>query len=423
MKTLKELREEIKAKSDSLAAIFAEAGPDYDMAKVTSIPGDSAAKAAAIKSLNDELSGLGKELDEVTEIVNADAAVKKVQSWLNEPVDRPPHPTGGPPGDDPDRAPVKSLGEMFVESEAYKAFDGHEGPTVDLADVDLKRLIGAKSMKTLFATTAGWSPESVRGPRVELTPERELVVADLPSPSETGQAAVKYMEETTKTPAAAETAEAGTYPEAAFALTERSVTVRKIAVFIPITDEQFEDEPRARDYIDSRLVRAVNERLDGQLVSGNGTPPNITGYLNVAGIQTQAKAADPTFDAIHKGITKVRAVGFAEPDAVLIHPNDWQEIRLTRTADGIYILGNPADPGPDRIWGKQVIQTVAETEGTALVGAFRSYSELAMRRGLELKVSDSHSDFFVNGKLAVRADMRAALVVYRPLAFCTITGI
>jgi hypothetical protein len=63
------------------------------------------------------------------------------------------------------------------------------------------------------------------------------------------------------------------------------------------------------------------------------------------------------------------------------------------------------------------------TEGTGLVGAFREFSELAIRRGIETKVSDSHSDYFVNGKQAIRADMRAALQVYRETAFCTVTGI
>ena len=249
------------------------------------------------------------------------------------------------------------------------------------------------------------------------------MVADLPSLTETSQAVVKYMSETTKTPAAAEAAEGGAYAEAAFALTEQSSTVEKIAVFIPVTDEQFEDEPRARDYLNARLVRAINERLDSQLLVGDGSTPNLEGILNVSGIQTQAKSTDPTFDAIHKGITKVRFTGYAEPDAVILHPNDWETIRLTRTADGIYILGNPADRGPERIWGLSVVVTPAETENTGLVGAFRDYCELAVRRGLELKVSDSHSDYFVKGKLAVRADFRVAFPVYRAAAFCTITGI
>ena len=144
---------------------------------------------------------------------------------------------------------------------------------------------------------------------------------------------------------------------------------------------------------------------------------------NVVGIQTQAKGADPTPDAVYKAIVLVRVTGRAFPDATVMHPLDWQDIRLLRTVDGIYIWGNPSEAGPERIWGIQVVQSDAQTQNTAVVGDFGNFSLLAVKRGIEVKVSDSHSTFFVEGKQAVRADMRAALAFTRPAAFCTVTGI
>ena len=41
----------------------------------------------------------------------------------------------------------------------------------------------------------------------------------------------------------------------------------------------------------------------------------------------------------------------------------------------------------------------------------------------ELAGAGLAATFFVEGKQAIRADMRVALVVYRPAAFCTVTGI
>ncbi len=75
------------------------------------------------------------------------------------------------------------------------------------------------------------------------------------------------------------------------------------------------------------------------------------------------------------------------------------------------------------MWGIPVIITTAIPEGTGLVGAFRDLSELAVRRGIEVQVSNSHDGNFAQGIQAIRADFRAALVVYRPVAFCKITGI
>jgi HK97 family phage major capsid protein len=230
------------------------------------------------------------------------------------------------------------------------------------------------------------------------------------------------MEETTFTNAAAETAEGAAKPEAALALTERSSTVRKIPVWLPVTEEQLEDVPRIEAYLDNRLGFMVRQRLDQQIVSGNGTAPNLRGLLNVVGIQAQAKGTDPVPDAIYKAATKVEVTGQAVPNLVILHPNDWQDIRLLRTADGIYIWGSPADPGPERIWGYRVAKVQAATENTGVV-LDTTFTELAMRKGLTMKRSDSHSTYFVENKVAILAELRAAFVVYRPSAVCQVTGI
>jgi HK97 family phage major capsid protein len=147
------------------------------------------------------------------------------------------------------------------------------------------------------------------------------------------------------------------------------------------------------------------------------------GTNNVVGINTQAKGADPTPDAIYKGMTLVRSMGFTEPSVGFIHPNDWQDIRLLRTADGIYIFGSPIESGPDRIWGMPVVVTTAALENTMTLGDYRNFSALFTKRGITVAVSDSHAYYFTRGTLAVRADMRVAMVHFRPLAFCTVTGI
>jgi HK97 family phage major capsid protein len=231
------------------------------------------------------------------------------------------------------------------------------------------------------------------------------------------------MEETTFTNNAAEKAEGATYGEAAFALTERSATVEKIAVWVPVTDEQLEDVAGAMAYLDARLPFMIRQRLDGQILVGNGTTPNLRGVNNATDLQTQAKGTDPVPDAIYKSMTKVRVTGRAIPGAVIIHPNDWQDIRLLRTADGIYIWGSPSDAAPERIWGVTVVQSDAQTENTSVVGDFANYSLLGIRRGLDVQVSNSHDTFFINGKQAVRADIRAVVVWLRGAAFCTTTGI
>jgi HK97 family phage major capsid protein len=107
----------------------------------------------------------------------------------------------------------------------------------------------------------------------------------------------------------------------------------------------------------------------------------------------------------------------------LAHPNDWQDIRLLRTADGIYIFGNPTDVGPERIWGVPVIVTSAETENTICVGDFANYAALFVKRGLAIETTNAHASLFASGVLAIKATMRCAAVYFRGTAFAKVTGV
>lgn len=387
---LKELDGKIADRRKKLADIFTDAGTDLDMSKVKGYK-DSAEAVAAVRELNAELDELSTKRLEVADVLKGAANAANREDAIE------------------DEPKYKSFAEAFVKSEAYKT----KGAEARI-DVDLK---------TLMTTAAGWAPETNRTGRFIEEQTRPIQVTDIVPMDTTSQAAYVYMEETTFTNNAAEALEGGTYGEAALALTEQSSTVRKVAVFLPVTDEQLEDEAGVSAYINRRLSFMVRQRLDGQILTGNGTAPNLRGVNNVVGIQTQAKGADPVFDAILKGATKVKVTGRAMPDAVVFHPNDWQDVRLTRTADGIYILGNPNEAGPSSIWGMRVVESDAQTENTAVIGDWANYSLLAVRRGIDVQVSNSHSTYFVEGKQAVRADMRAALVFFRPEAFCTVTGI
>ncbi len=412
-KTLKNMVDEIRVKAEEVATVYAEAGPELDFDKVTTLKGDD------IKSNEDKVTWLQDSEKSLAELNAAMAErirleksrehsseLMSVLDLLDQPTNMIAAAVEAAKGDG-------SATPGFMESfkKAYKP---------ELKDTEIELDF---DVKTLFETTAGWAPESVRTGRVVDAVTRPVQITDVIPSSPTNQAAIVYMEETTLTLNAAEAAEGGQFAESAFALTERSSTVRKIAHFVPATDEQLEDEAQSGGYLDRRMRFGLVQRLDNQILQGDGTPPNLEGILNKSGIQTYALSGEPALDAIHKGITLVNVTGRSIASAIMIHSNDWQSIRLLRTADGIYILGPPTEVGPRTLWGLPVVINQVNTENTALVGDFANFVELRTKRGVTVKVSDSHSDFFIKGKQAIRADMRVALPIYRAAAFCTVTGI
>lgn len=399
---LTELEGKLDACSARLKTIFDQAQPGgegtVDLSKVKDF-GDKDAVLAEIRKTNDEMADLQKDRGELLDTLKA--LDNSNIDWKTE--------SGDGQGRSP-AAPTKSFGQLFAESAVRKGGIGVR----DEIEYDLK---------TLMTRSAGWDPESLRDPGFVPLASAPIMALDLIPTSPTSQASIKYMEQTTRTNNAAERAEGAVYGEAAFVLTERSKPVESVGVWLPYTDEQMEDEEEAADMVDSELPLMVYQRLDSQVLVGNGTTPNIQGVNGLSGVQTQAKGADPTFDAVHKGMTKVRVTGRAMPSAVVFHPNDWEEVRLTRTTDGIYILGNPADAGPERIFGLRVAQSDNQTEHTAVVGDFANWSRLRVRRDIVVEKTNAHSDFFINGKQAVRAGLRVAAIWKRPGAFCTVTGI
>jgi len=302
MKSVKELQEQVNAKRDEIAKIYE--------GKATSVDGE-ARYDLTIKELED-VRQKNRELDaihiELEAARDADEMFKKNQAAIRE-SNRPATslPMGGKAQDGGRQEPrqVKSLGQLFVESQEYKERRGIKGLEVKLNEFDFLEV------KTLMETGAGFAPQSIRTGKVVEYAHRRPMVADIIPQSPTDQAAVVYMEETTSTNAAATRSEGGSAGESALVYTERSQAVREIATFLPVTEIQLEDVGQAESLINNRLMTFLDLTEEVQLLTGDNNAPNLNGF-HTAVSQSQAKGADPVPDAIYKGITKVRATGMAE---------------------------------------------------------------------------------------------------------------
>ena len=296
--------------------------------------------------------------------------------------------------------------------------------TVPFSPMGYKATLGA-------GTTNNYPPEVLRQPIVlEKALRDPNAVIGLFDQIETDQNAFQYLEETTFTNNAAEAAEEGAAGEAALDFTEQTAAIRKIAVFLPVTEELLADVAGIQGYINSRLSTMMRLRLDGQLLAGDGTAPNLEGLLDAGKSGVNSLDYSSEFNgnlgrigAIYKAITDIRTNAFVEPDAIVMHPGDWNEvvtsvstIETSGSKNPIFVAAGGFGAGPAAsIWGLNVIPSTAISEGTVLVGRFGGgeAAHVVMKQGIDIAVSDSHSDFFTKGKVAIRATMRVGFPVYR----------
>jgi HK97 family phage major capsid protein len=237
----------------------------------------------------------------------------------------------------------------------------------------------------------------------------------------TAEATSAALPATYNTPTAAE----GYKPESGLTLAVVTATVKTIAHWIPITKRAAADSAQVRTLVDNFLKYGLDEELEDQMLTGAGTGENFQGINGTSGILTVGSAGTD-IDAVVDAINAIRTTGRRKPTALVINPADWYSTGFLTAKDtaGRYLVANPA-AGVDALnslWGLSVVVTEAQTQNTALVGDFRQ-AILWEREGVNVMVSDQHSDFFTRNLLAILAERRAAFGVLDPEAFCTITAV
>jgi len=335
-----------------------------------------------------------------------------------------------------DKPPIvairKSLGTQFVtnaevmdffKKQGHRSSSAWRSPSVELA-VDWNNFHATTLTEDPASGGALVIPQYMPG--ILQRPMPRLVVADLMASGSTDSNAITYMVETAFTNAAAAVSEGAAKPESALTFAGATDAVRKIAHWLPVTEEMLEDVPAIRSYIDARLRNGVQLEEEDQLLNGDGTAPNISGVLDRVGLAAPvARAANESnADANFRQIMTIYSTSFLMPDGIVMNPADWASTVLTKGPQGQYLTAGPFAPiQTAQMWGLPVAVTPAILATTSLVGAFKTGSQVFRKGGIRVEASNSHQDFFVKNLVAIRAEERLALAVYRPGAFGTVTGL
>ena len=402
--------------------------------------------AKEVKRLLEEVDGLEQKLATLEDAEQRRSRILQGIERYNKPA--PGSTQLGQQAGDQKQNQILSPGDQFVQSREYREMklSGQFNSTLARVEFAVNLKDGTslifwsrkqQEFKDLLygssATSGGGFVVNDRLPGMIDIRQREIMLLDLVPRITTDSDTIEYVKEDTFTNAAAAVAEAtattgtsGTKPESTLAYSVATSPIRTIAHWIPVTNRMLGDAPAVRGTINGRLLLGLDLTLENQVITGNGSGENLTGILN-AGINIQGLGSDSVLDAIFKGRTQVRVTGKGRPSAVVLHPNDWETIRLTRENSstgtlGAYLMGPPSQVGAVSVWGMPVVESEAITENTGLVGDFQMGCSLFDREQAALRVG-TINDQFVRNMQTILAELRAAFVVYRPAMFTKITGI
>ncbi|WP_339476402.1 phage major capsid protein [Pseudomonas fluorescens] len=280
------------------------------------------------------------------------------------------------------------------------------------------------SMAETKVTSAGLvAPQydtAIQGP-----PRQNLLIRDLiPTTPVTGQS-FTYFRELLHTLGAGMVAEGAAKPTSNVTFEQVTDIIKKIAVWMPVTDEALDDVPQLYSYIQELLRYDLELKREGQLLKGDGIGNNLNGIMTQAtAFDTDlTKATDTAIDTVRRAIYQARKQSKLPADAVVMSDLDWMNIELQKDGENRYLFANLQGLSTPILWGRPVVASDsmdegdgATTGGEFLTGSFQQGARIYDRMAFTIKVGMINDDFIKNQR-AILVEERLGLAVRKKYAF------
>lgn len=329
--------------------------------------------------------------------------------------------------DNPDDFKDVALGERFMKSAPYQAFQkAHpsgvgQGTPINIGTVRIGSMKDfMENRKALTSPTA--RIQNVRVPMVDLVERPRLSLLDLVSRGETA-GNFEYVQVVSVTRNAKIVPEA-TGPDDAAALkpvSEITTALADAKVYTyadgyDVTNQLLADAPAFATYMDQELRYSLDSVIEDKLLNGSGISGEPKGILNTTGVQEEEYTGTAPIElvkAVRRAITKVTLLQGGTVQAVLINPEDDEEIDLMQDANERFYGQGPFGQGPATLWGRPRVVSEAIEPGQFILGDFRQIA-LLDREGLSVQAFNQHKDYAQRNMTYVRAELRAAQVIWKP---------
>lgn len=332
----------------------------------------------------------------------------------------------------------KSWGQEFAESQERKsvleANPMNQKPEIRV-EFERKDLYEGTNPNAVAVSTSqgGVLINPDRDDQIRLQPQRPLTILDVVLTIPTGSNAVEYLVEGDFTNNAAGVAEKALKPESDASFKQEVARIKTIAHWIRVTRQMLEDAPRIRAYIDNRLTVKLKQKLEDQVVDGDGAGENLLGLLRTVGLLSRVHgvasngiggAGDNKLDTIRHGITDLQS-RFFTPDVIIFNEFTSDDLETLKDDQGRYL--ERYDPVTQRLWRLRTVVSPAMKSSVPADGKIsmvmdtRMSVELYDRRVYAIYTGQPN-DFMLRNQFAILAEGRWGMGAPYPLGMQKITG-
>lgn len=319
----------------------------------------------------------------------------------------------------PEDGAAKSMGNQFVESEAFKSLmDGR----AQKARIEVKNtIVNSGNDTSRHEQLPGVVPGAVR----------QLTVMPTVARGQTGSNIIYFSRELAWTNNAAETAEGAAKPESILTFEEVSEAVRTIPHFIKASKQALDDSTFLASYIDQRMRHGVNNRVETQIINGDGVGQNLSGWLATGNhTVTSPLLTKNIYGLANKMKYEIIAADYV-PDYYYMNPADWSATETTQrgTGDAAYVASSGAVVYVNNgltplLWGLPVVLSNNVPVGTLICKSIEA-DQYAERMSTVIEMFEQDDTNVQSNLVTIRGEARGAALNFVPAAIRTgdITGI
>lgn len=372
---------------------------------------------------------VSSEAQEIKSLIDAEQGLVEIKQYLDAPDTQPAagRHYGQAPG-----AEQKSLGDMFVDSDAFKR-------ATSAGFDDRPYIRAAMEGKSIFSLSAGSVTHqtlgSVQNLGIAERAYRKWHIRDLFPKSSTKQSVLygaretgwtnnarqvkeRYAADGTSPATGADTDTWGRAPRSKLSLTPVMYPVAEVAHLIDAHKNILSDEPRLKTFINGRMVEGVKYQEDWDLLHSVGDGQSLTGIYNTPGVQQYTGLNSDKYSVqIRRAITKALLAEY-EPTGIVLSPTMWENVEVEEDDNGAFRVAVAVAIGAEKkVWRLNVVETTAMADTDFMIGAFGLGAQLHDRENVSVTVSSENGENFEKGLITFRADERLALEVPRPESF------